>query len=195
MKVFVFDNFGVVMNELSYIWEKRHLTSDRELQERSDIGAEADRDEISADEMFRKYGKMIKQTGPEVRAEWRGTVRVNWEVIDIVKDLRKNGYKVVMFSNATSSILRDYMASFGILDEFDRIFISSEMKLIKPEPESFKYVLSEMGVRAKNAMMIDDRERNIAAAEAMGMECILFADAPTLREKLEESGYLQKEAL
>ena len=191
MKLFVFDNFGVVMNELSFIWQSKHLHSDEELNRRGEIGHEADEGKISMGEMFRKYGEMIDESGEQVESEWRSTVQVDWAVIDIVRQLRAQGEKVVMFSNATSEMLRDYLANFGILDDFDTVFISSEMSCAKPDSESFLYVCREMGVEPHEALMIDDRELNVKGAEAVGMKVIHFTDAESLKKRLIDESLLK----
>jgi len=191
MKLFVFDNFGVVMNELSFIWQSRHLNSDEELNRRGEIGHEADEGKISMGEMFHKYGEMINESGNQVEDEWRNTVQVDWGVIEIVRQLRAQGEKVVMFSNASSEMLRDYLANLGILDDFETVFISSEMSCAKPDPESYLYVCREMGVEPSEALMIDDRELNIKGAEAVGMNAIHFTDAESLKKRLIDESLLK----
>jgi putative hydrolase of the HAD superfamily len=71
-------------------------------------------------------------------------------------------------------------------DCFERRFISSELKMIKPDPAIFRHVLSEMGYSAKDSVMIDDNPRNISAAKAVGMKGIVFCGRESLVNELSD---------
>jgi putative hydrolase of the HAD superfamily len=55
---------------------------------------------------------------------------------------------------------------------FDRIFISSEIGLRKPDAEAFRFVLSSLGCEASNAVFIDDHLPNVEGARAVGIHAI-----------------------
>ncbi len=60
----------------------------------------------------------------------------------------------------------------------------------KPTPEFYRILLDRYGVKAEEALFIDDNYRNILAAEKLGIQSIHFTSADKLREKLEELGVL-----
>ena len=58
----------------------------------------------------------------------------------------------------------------------------------KPSPEAYAAVLGHLGVSPEDVVFIDDREVNVVAAEAAGMQGLLFRDAPQLEQSLREKG-------
>jgi len=48
------------------------------------------------------------------------------------------------------------------------------VKLLKPDKRMYRLALDAIGCKPKEAVFIDDREENVAAARKMGMEGILF---------------------
>ncbi len=80
--------------------------------------------------------------------------------------------------------------SYAFLDLFCDVFVSGEHKLRKPDPECYLAALRRFGLTAEEAVFVDDRETNVAAAEALGLVGIHFRDAESLRCDLERVGVL-----
>ena len=87
----------------------------------------------------------------------------------------RSKYKVYLLSN-TNEIhwlwacrhafpLRNYQ----VTDYFDKIYLSFEMKLLKPSPEIFKAVLSDAAINAEETFFIDDSEANCQTAQMLGI--------------------------
>ena len=62
--------------------------------------------------------------------------------------------------------------------------ISSEVGIRKPFPEIYKLSLKNLGVLPEEAIFIDDRQKNIDGAEAVGIKSILYKDLNDLKLKL-----------
>lgn len=58
----------------------------------------------------------------------------------------------------------------------DRVFISSELRLTKPDPEVFAAVTEELGVAAEEVAFIDDRPECVDAAASFGWHSHLWVD-------------------
>ena len=69
---------------------------------------------------------------------------------------------------------------------FTDIFLSGETGLHKPRPEAFAHIVEQLDVAASECFFVDDVADNVQAAEALGMQAMLFTDAPALIEKLQE---------
>lgn len=75
------------------------------------------------------------------------------------------------------------------LDErFDRVLASHHLGVRKPDPAFFTRLLAEVGVRADEAVFVDDREVNVTAAEQVGIASHRFVDATRLRRWLIDRG-------
>lgn len=67
---------------------------------------------------------------------------------------------------------------------FKGIVFSSPLKLIKPEPEIYSYLLNKYNLSTKDSIFIDDREENTIAAERLGFETIHFQDSEQCAKEL-----------
>lgn len=73
---------------------------------------------------------------------------------------------------------------------FRDIIVSGIERLTKPDAAIYRLALDRFGLAAEQALFVDDRAENIAAAKALGLRGHLFRDAPTLRKDLEALGLL-----
>ena len=78
----------------------------------------------------------------------------------------------------------------AVFDRFRDIVVSGEEKLVKPDAAIYRLALDRFGLRAGNAVFVDDSEANVAGAAAVGLHALHFTDAPTLRRQLTALGLL-----
>ncbi|MEM9782443.1 MAG: HAD-IA family hydrolase [Pseudomonadota bacterium] len=77
---------------------------------------------------------------------------------------------------------------FPFLTLFTDVVVSGEVALMKPDPAIYRLLLERNGLTAGDCLFIDDSPRNVAAAEGVGMDAVLFTDAPALSAALAERG-------
>jgi len=106
----------------------------------------------------------------------------------IVRELKAAGYRTYALSNWSAETFGWTRQQFGWLDELDGILISGEVKLSKPDPAIFREFLSRFSLDPTATVYVDDWDRNVAAATAMGMAAIQFTDADRLRRDLRALG-------
>lgn len=95
------------------------------------------------------------------------------EVWDFVIDLRKKGYKTGFLSNTEKGAV-EYFLENNYDKFFDVAVYSCNEGIRKPDEKIYRITLERLGVNAKEAVFVDDREENIKGAEKIGMEGILF---------------------
>jgi len=71
----------------------------------------------------------------------------------------------------------------------DGAFVSYEMAARKPDPAAYLGPCDKLGVKTEEALFIDDRKRNCAAARALGMDTVVFVGAEDLRQELARRGF------
>jgi putative hydrolase of the HAD superfamily len=71
------------------------------------------------------------------------------------------------------------------LDELDLVIMSSEVHLLKPDPEIFELALELLDVPPQNALFVDDSAVNVAAAHALGIAVIHHVDWGETRPAIE----------
>lgn len=110
--------------------------------------------------------------------------------LDLLKKLRKEGYRLCLLSNNNPFFMswarsKEFDGCGHSLDYYlDHIYLSYEMKMVKPDERIFKAVLSEEGISADEAMFIDDGERNIKSAAAIGINTILVKEGENWQSEL-----------
>jgi putative hydrolase of the HAD superfamily len=95
-----------------------------------------------------------------------------------IEELR-NHYNVYLLSN-TNSIhieeIKDYINKYHPNEvwqnTFDKIFLSYEIGLRKPDASIYEHVLREINLKADETIFIDDSRANIKGAEKTGINCI-----------------------
>jgi len=79
------------------------------------------------------------------------------------------------------------------LAPFDRIFVSHEIGLRKPEPAAFEHVACEIGVPLQRILFLDDTRANVDAAHALGMGTVLVRTPEDVHAAV--SGWLDVDSL
>jgi FMN phosphatase YigB (HAD superfamily) len=79
-------------------------------------------------------------------------------------------------------------ARMATLQAIPRPTVSYEAGMLKPEPDFYRLAARNVGVPVANCFFVDDVQRNVDGARAVGMDAERFVDAPTLRAQLRERG-------
>lgn len=108
---------------------------------------------------------------------------LNQRMIALVRRLHRT-YTTALLSNATPS-LDSLLADHGLTVLFDVIVNSSRVGLRKPDPTIYQLTVEQMGLLPEQCLFVDDKERNIAVARALGMQAILFRSAAHLARYLQ----------
>jgi FMN phosphatase YigB (HAD superfamily) len=67
--------------------------------------------------------------------------------------------------------LRDRLSWLG---EFNPVLISGEIRCVKPNLDIFRRCIELLRVKPGHTLLIDDRVPNVNAAQALGIQTILF---------------------
>lgn len=109
----------------------------------------------------------------------------------IIADLAARDVPLYAITNYSAEFWPAFHArEAAMFAPFRDIVVSGVEKLVKPDPAIYALALARFGLRAEQAIFIDDRADNIAGARQVGMRGHLFRDAPTLRAELAALGLL-----
>ncbi len=109
----------------------------------------------------------------------------------IVEELDARGVPLFAITNFSAEFWAPFRTrEDGFFRRFRDIVVSGEEKLLKPDPAIYYLALHRFGVRATEALFIDDRLVNVEGARAVGMQAHLFTDADDLRVRLRAEGLL-----
>lgn len=116
--------------------------------------------------------------------DFRGWLSVDTGTIDVLVDLRDGGTRLALLSNAGADF-GSYFRQGLIGSLFERVFVSGELLLAKPDTAIFQHAIDELGVDAAHTVFIDNRADNVAGAESLGITGHVFTGAAPLRAFLE----------
>ena len=105
-----------------------------------------------------------------------------------IKQLKEAGYGVYYLSNFFQKADEDCRELMGFLDLTDGGILSYKDKVTKPDREIYELLLSRYGLNAEECVFLDDTEKNIMGARAVGIEGILFKSRSQAVEELRKMG-------
>lgn len=124
----------------------------------------------------------------EIIANWHTTMTDIPETNEIVRALWEKGYAIYLLSNVGVRF-EEIRAFFPALAMMKGIVISSEEKLLKPDPRIYRILLDRCALTPDECVFIDDATANVAGAQAVGMHGIRFdGDADKLISDLAALG-------
>jgi len=131
---------------------------------------------------------------------WQGTVEAfiaAWLEVENAPDermlaavgsLRRAGYTVCLATSQEANRAAYMRSVMGFERLFDRLFISCELGCQKPEPDYFRRVEAELGLRGAPLLFWDDNPGWVAAARACGWQAEVFGGVEAFERRM--AGYL-----
>lgn len=116
--------------------------------------------------------------------DFRSWISVEPGTVDLIQELHDGGTRLALLSNAGFDYADPLRRSpLGAL--FERVFLSAELGIIKPDPEIYRAVARELGVPLEALVFVDNKAVNVDAAVALGVTGHVFTGVPALRTFLE----------
>lgn len=109
------------------------------------------------------------------------------QTVTILEELHQSDvplWALTNWSSETFALVR-HDPAYAFLDRFRHIFVSGELRLIKPDPAIYRHTVARIGAPAASCLFIDDSHTNIAAAAAEGLQTHHFTAPERLRAELE----------
>ena len=170
-------------------WERQLGLSEFELDRivfSGEIGLKASLGQANARAVWESVGQQLQLDETALhslcRAFWEGD-RVDRKLLNFIRDLRPD-HRTGLLSNAWPELRRDLEERWNMADAFDKIVISAEVGLAKPDPRIYALILERLDIQPANAVFDDDFEENVAAAAVMGMQTVHFKDPQQVMEHL-----------
>ncbi len=126
----------------------------------------------------------------KIKSKWKNVWKPNSEMIDIVREIKNNGFEVYPFSNLDEENGIEYIKRGDFENFSEKTFLSFERKLTKPDDAFFNLIKEELNAETYEILLIDDQEKNLLAAKKLGLDTIKFSSAAKLRTKLQSKRIL-----
>ena len=129
----------------------------------------------------RELGEMVGQTWTalsdlvtSVRGDAPSEV-IRPEFLDTIAAARAQGVRLALLSNELDlfygTAFRDKLP---FLKDFEVIVDATYTGILKPDPRAYRLVLDQLGLAAEECVFVDDQDRNIRGAQAVGLRAVIF---------------------
>jgi putative hydrolase of the HAD superfamily len=96
--------------------------------------------------------------------------------IQTLEHFAQEGYRLFALTDNIKEILDHLYARYPFFGRFEGIISSSHVGCLKPDPKIYQYLLQKYQLRAEECFFIDDLEKNIQGAHAVGMQGAILSD-------------------
>jgi putative hydrolase of the HAD superfamily len=134
---------------------------------------------ISSNEFLKALQKKTKNANiNQVEKAWNAMLLdLPEERIQLIEKLKKNNYSIYLLSNTNAIHIDAIKKQLGerkwlaFCKLFDKMYLSHELGLRKPDVKIFEYILNEQKLKAEEVFFIDDSPQHIASAKKIGIHC------------------------
>lgn len=139
--------------------------------------------------LAKDHGKNIPEE--RLRTLWNDdfekSLVINKDVLDIIKKLKKKGYRLAIISNIITEHagkLRNNSSFSELSRLFDLIIFSNEVRMAKDSKEIFALALKELGLKPEECVFTDDTQKFVDMASSIGIKAVRFTTAGELKKYL-----------
>ena len=101
--------------------------------------------------------------------------------VDVVRELHAAGVPMWGLTNWSHELYPHAPERFPFLDLLHEVVVSGTEGVAKPDAAIFEIVVARSGLPASSLVFVDDRDDNVAAANACGLDGVVFTGAQDLR--------------
>lgn len=132
--------------------------------------------------MMRKFPAPL--TAEEFIRIWETVIGEPKQGIDQIITQLNRKYTLSVCSNTDPWHWNKVLREIPMIKKFQHFFLSFEMKLNKPNPQVFKYLLAKLRAEGRECLFIDDTRENIQVAQEFGIQTIWSSDPKTIEQEL-----------
>jgi putative hydrolase of the HAD superfamily len=106
------------------------------------------------------------------------------DTVALMRRLRAKGHPLYCLSNMHPASIEYLESTQDFWDVFSGRVISCRLQLCKPEPAIYQHLLRAFGLEGKDTLFIDDVQKNLDAAAALGIGTLRFESAAQCEREL-----------
>jgi epoxide hydrolase-like predicted phosphatase len=181
IKAVIFDYFGVICSD--EYWDLVQTNANAN-DEYNNIAQQVNLGKLHWVEFINIIAQRVGKTAQQVKQLYE-TESINPQMLALVEELHKT-YKTGLLTNANHEFIEPVIARAHLGELFDEIAISSREGVVKPDERFFQIILNRLGVKADEAIFIDDIEKNTLGAISLGMPIIIYDGLDKLKKELKQ---------
>lgn len=139
--------------------------------------------EIPEEELWKKIEEYTGKTREEIVNILFQEREPNNDVLEFLSK-EKGKFKLGIINNGLYRMLEKAMVEWELGRLSDAIVNSSRDKVSKPNPQAFLLACQRLQVQPEDCIFVDDKEKHVLAARALGMEGFVYKDPLGFQKKV-----------
>ncbi len=141
---------------------------------------------VARDTGVRFTPKQIEQLTEQDAIMW---MNLNPAMLAWIPRIKQAGFRLGILSNMGDGVLDYLRPRFSWLNQFDWLTWSCELGVVKPDPAIYLHTVKKLNVSPERTLFIDNLQKNIDGAEAIGLHAALFENVEQLQADLTRRGF------
>lgn len=100
-------------------------------------------------------------------------------VRDYLEEARKFGYKIALASSSSREWVTHYLEELGLLNYFEVIITSDDVKKVKPAPDLYLKAINALNISPAEALAFEDSLNGLQSAVTAGLMCVIVPNPVT----------------
>ena len=97
------------------------------------------------------------------------------QVVQLVNQAKEKGIRLCVLSNELDLFYGSELRQrLSLLKDFELIVDATYTGILKPDPRAYQACLDGLNLEARECLMIDDQQRNVEGALALGISAVAF---------------------
>lgn len=146
-----------------------------------------ERCDLNEEEVTAAFVSLDPEIEPQIKKAYEnitGMLTIRPFAIDLVKQLKQEGYGVYYLSNYSSKAYRECNDSLAFMEYTDGGCLSFQEKMTKPDVNFYKSFLEKFQLNAQECLFVDDTPINVEVAQQLGFQGIVFRSYEDTLEKI-----------
>ncbi|MFC5470702.1 HAD family hydrolase [Cohnella suwonensis] len=154
---------------------------------------------IGTHDAFDVYGELERLTGRPID---RKALKARFEaqhvetalklgllpgVMERLEEARRSGLTIGLASSSNREWIESHLRRQGIRDYFSAVCTSDDVERVKPDPALYRLAVRKLGVRAEEAVAVEDSVNGLRAAKAAGLFAVAVPNRMTARMDFSEA--------
>lgn len=182
-RLIIFDCFGVIFDEIAPVFFRNHFEDETAARLKDKYFVPADRGEITREELFDLMSVELGMKKEDILSEWETLIRLRPYMVPVIEKLGESA-DIALLSNAPTGFVEKLFAENNLNRLFDKVFVSSALKMAKPDAEIYLHCVSSFGKEYDEIFMIDDSLKNLEKLPEIGITPVLFTDVDSMLASL-----------
>lgn len=181
----IFDCFGVIFEEIAPVFFRNHFEGETAAILKDKYFVPADRGDITREELFDLMSAELGMKKEDILSEWDELIRLRDYMVPVIEKLGESA-DIALLSNAPTGFVEEIFEENNLNRLFDKIFVSSALKMAKPDAEIYLHCVNSFGKKYDKIYMIDDNLKNLEVLPEIGITPVLFTDVDSMLAALGE---------